>query len=269
MVGVLLLRGMLVGVLAGLICFAFLKVVGEPSLDRAIAFESAASHSHAADHDHAHAGQPAADHHHDAADHHDHSAADEELVSRAVQSGLGLFIGVIVYSAAFGGLFALAFAFVHGRIDLDARGTAALLAVLAFVALYLVPGLKYPANPPSVGAAETIGARTALYFAMMAASLAAMIAAAMLRRLLADRLARWNATIVAGVAYVAIVAVAAAILPAVDEVPQNFPASVLWQFRVASIGGQLVMWAAIGLGFGWWTARAEQAVQPQLGARAS
>ena len=266
MVGVLLLRGMLVGVLAGFVCFAFLKVVGEPSLDRAIAFESATSHS--APYDHAHDAATAADHHHDAADHHDHSA-DEELVSRGVQSGLGLFIGVVVYSAAFGGLFALAFAFAYGRIDLDARGTAALLATLAFVALYLVPGLKYPANPPSVGAAETIGTRTALYFAMMVVSLAAMIAAALLRKLLVERLARWNATIVASFAYLAVVAVAAAILPVVDEVSQDFPASVLWQFRVASLGGQLSMWATIGLAFGWWTARAGEAAQPRLGASAS
>ena len=266
MVGVLLLRGMLVGVLAGLVCFAFLKFVGEPSLDRAIAFESA---SHSVPHEHTHdAAGGAADHHHDAAEHHDHGA-EEELVSRAVQSGLGLFTGVVVYSAAFGGLFALAFAFMYGRTDLDARGTAALLAALAFTALYLMPSLKYPANPPSVGSAETIGARTALYFAMMAVSFAAMIAAAMLRRLLADRLTRWNATIAGAVAYLAVVAIAAAILPAVDEVPRNFPASVLWQFRVASLGGQLVMWAVIGLGFGWWTVRAEQAAQPRLGARAS
>jgi hypothetical protein len=38
MVGALLLRGMLVGVFAGVLCFAFLKVAGEPSVDRAIAF---------------------------------------------------------------------------------------------------------------------------------------------------------------------------------------------------------------------------------------
>jgi predicted cobalt transporter CbtA len=264
MVGVLLMRGMLVGLLSGLLCFAFLKFVGEPSLDRAIAFEAAASHNHP--HEHVHDAQGAKDG--AAADHHDHDAGGE-LVSRAVQSGLGLFIGVVVYSAAFGGLFALAFAFVYGRVDLDARGTATLLAALAFVALYLMPSLKYPASPPSVGSAETIGARTALYFAMMALSLAAMILAALLRRLLVDRLDHWNATVVAGLAYLAVVALAAAILPAVDEVPAEFPATVLWQFRIASIGAQLLMWATIGLGFGLWTARADQAVQPRVGARAS
>src|SRR5579871_940100 len=258
MVGVLLLRGMMVGVLAGLLCFAFLKVVGEPPLDRAIAFES--THSH--DHEHAHDAQAAA------GDHHDHGGG-EELVSRAVQSGIGLFVAVVVYGAAFGGLFALAFAFVHGRVDLDARATAALIAALALIALYLVPNLKYPANPPSIGSPETIGARTALYFAMMAISLIAMAMAATLRRLLADRLDRWGASIVAAVAYLVVVALAAWILPAVSEVPADFPATVLWQFRVASIGAQLLLWAAIGLGFGLWTAHADRAAHPRVGARAS
>ncbi len=40
MVGSLLLRGMLVGIVAGILCFGFLKVVGEPQVDRAIAFET-------------------------------------------------------------------------------------------------------------------------------------------------------------------------------------------------------------------------------------
>jgi predicted cobalt transporter CbtA len=255
MVGVLLLRGMMVGVLAGLLCFAFLKVVGEPPLDRAIAFESAHSHEH----NHAQ-GAAGAQYSH---------ADEEELVSRAVQSTAGLFVAVVIYGAAFGGLFALAFAFVHGRVDLDARGTAALLAALAFISLYLAPNLKYPANPPSIGSSETIGARTALYFAMMAISLVAVVMAAALRRLLVDRLDRWGASIVASVAYLVVVALAAWILPAVSEVPADFPASVLWQFRVASIGAQLLMWAAIGLGFGLWTAHAERSTQPRVGARAS
>ena len=258
MVGVLLMRGMLVGVLAGLLCFAFLRVAGEPSLDRAIAFESAHSHEHEPAHD----AQGAADHHHDQGD-------ADELVSRAVQSGLGLFVAVVVYSAAFGGLFALAFAFAYGRTELDARGTAVLLAGLAFVSLYLVPNLKYPANPPSIGSGETIGARTALYFAMMAISLVAIVMAVMLRRLVADRLGGWNASIVAGIAYLAVVALAARILPAVNEVPETFPATVLWQFRIASIAAQLLMWTTIGLVFGLWTERVNRSVQPRLGARAS
>jgi hypothetical protein len=40
MAGTLLLRGMLIGIVAGLLCFSFLKIVGEPEVDRAIAFET-------------------------------------------------------------------------------------------------------------------------------------------------------------------------------------------------------------------------------------
>ena len=39
MVGNLLLRGMLVGVLAGLLAFGLARIFGEPQVDRAIAFE--------------------------------------------------------------------------------------------------------------------------------------------------------------------------------------------------------------------------------------
>ena len=38
----LLLRGMLVGVVAGLLVFAFARWIGEPQVERAIAFETAA-----------------------------------------------------------------------------------------------------------------------------------------------------------------------------------------------------------------------------------
>jgi predicted cobalt transporter CbtA len=51
-------------------------------------------------------------------------------------------------------------------------------------------------------------------------------------------------------------AVASALLPAVNEVPDQFPAVVLWQFRIASMGAQLLLWATIGLLFGALTERA-------------
>src|SRR6202171_4592922 len=102
MVGALLLRGMLVGVVAGILSFGFLKLVGEPPIERAIAFESQldAAKSH---------------------DAHDHGAAatradpEPELVSRGVQSGIGLFTRVLIYSPAFCGLFALGLAVAYGR----------------------------------------------------------------------------------------------------------------------------------------------------------
>src|SRR5208283_4725770 len=174
-----------------------------------------------------------------------------ELVSRPVQAVIGLFTGVMVYNAAFGGLFALVFALTYGRMgDFGPRATSALLAAAGIVAIYIVPNLKYPANPPSVGDPATIGMRTALYFSMIAISLAAMIAAGMLRLRLISRYGAWNAFLVAAAAYLIAVVAAYLALPAINEVPGQFPAVVLWQFRIASMGAQLIMWATIGLVFG-------------------
>ena len=47
MVRSLLVRGMLVGVLAGLLVFAFGRFVGEPQVDLAISFEAALDHAKA------------------------------------------------------------------------------------------------------------------------------------------------------------------------------------------------------------------------------
>jgi predicted cobalt transporter CbtA len=44
-------------------------------------------------------------------------------------------------------------------------------------------------------------------------------------------------------------------MPTVNETPVDFPAAVLWQFRLASLGTQAVLWATLGLLFGWLTDR--------------
>ena len=237
MAGALLLRGMLIGLLAGVLSFGFLKIAGEPPVDRAIAFEARHDAAEAqAAHQH---GTPAP------------AVSEPGLVSRKVQAGIGLFTGVMVYSAAFGGLFALAFAAAWGRIGaLEPRALSVVLAVLGLVAVYLVPMLKYPANPPSVGEPETIGARTALYFSIIALSLAAMVAAGMLRKALLRPCGAWNATLIAGAAYLLAMVVTSWALPTVNEVPSEFPAVVLWQFRLAAAGAQLVLWGTLGLTFG-------------------
>lgn len=236
MVRTLLVRGMLVGIIAGLLSFSFLKLYGEPQVDLAIAFETQVDQAR------------------EAAERARGIAVEDEpeLVSRQVQAGLGLFTAVMVYSTAFGGLFALAFAFAYGRLpgSLTPQAASALLAALGFVAIYLVPNLKYPANPPSVGDPATIGMRTALYFIMIAISLAAMGGAFTLKRLLAVLFGDWNSTVLIAAYYIVIVAIAAALLPAVNEVPAAFPAVVLWKFRIASLGAQVIMWGTLGLLFG-------------------
>lgn len=259
MVGNLLLRGMLVGLLAGVIAFGFARVFGEPQVDLAIAFEEAQSAADAKTHAQSE-GQAAQSqvpgqtegHTHT----HSHAAvngegAEPELVSRATQSGAGLLTGLLVYSAAVGGLFSLVFAFVYGRFgSTDARATAALLALAAFVSLVLVPALKYPPNPPAAGDPDTIVMRTELYFLMLAASVSSLVLAFSLARIVRGRLGSWNAMLTGTAAYVALIGAVCYALPAINEVPEHFSATVLWNFRTASLGIHLILWSVLGVAFG-------------------
>ncbi len=222
MVSGLLLRGLIAGVFAGVLAASFSFFAGEPPLERALAFEIAAA-----------------------------EAPGPETVSRSTQRGPGLFAAHVIYGAAIGGFFSLVFALALGRIGGFApRSLAGLLAIAAFIALVLVPELKYPANPPAVGASDTIGERTALYFGMLAICLLAMILAATLAPVLAARFGPWNGTLISAAIFSLIAAIAGAALPSVDEVPAGFPASVLWNFRVASLGARSIFWCALGLSFG-------------------
>ncbi|MGY6655220.1 CbtA family protein [Amycolatopsis sp. TRM77291] len=251
MMRTLLVRGMLAGLVAGVLATLFAYFFGEPSVDAAIGLEGSAAHSHSAPGVHEHA--PA--------------EAEEELVTRGVQSTVGLLTGVGLYGVAVGGLFSLAFAFVYGRLGtLRPRVTAALLAGGAFVVVFLVPFLKYPGNPPAVGQAGTIGSRTSLYFGFVALSLLVGILAAAFGRKLADKLGAWRGGLIAAGGYVVLIGVAAALLPSIDEVPDGFPGSTLWSFRIASVGTQVVLWTALGLAFG---ALAEKALKHKAAVQAA
>jgi hypothetical protein len=227
---------MLAGLGAGVLMFAFAVLYGEPQIDRAIAFEEAqAAAAGTAD-----AGAP--------------------LVSRPMQASLGLLTGTVVYAIALGGIFALVFAAAYGRVGRGSpRVTAAVLALAGFAAVVLVPFLKYPSNPPAVGADETIGERTRLFFLMLAVSLFAALAALRLGRDLVRRLGAWNGVLAAVAAYIVLVAVAQLAMPSIEEAPEGFSSAVIWHFRIATLGVHAILWTTLGLGFG---ALAERLLAP-------
>lgn len=226
MVGKLLVRGLIAGLAAGLLSFGFAKVVGEPQVDRAIAFEKKMDVTKG-------------------------KAPELELVSRQTQTGFGLFTGVTVYGTSIGGLFALTFAFIYGRArTLSARKLSAVLAAAGYVALVLAPMLKYPANPPSVGDPETIRLRTELYFMFLVLSVAAMTVSVRAYGTWKARLGRWNASLGAASTYVVLTGIVMTAMPDINEVPAAFPAQVLWDFRMASLGLHFVMWVSVALVFG-------------------
>lgn len=245
MVRALLVRGMLVGLAAGLVSLVVAKVLGEPQVAAAIAFEGA----------HAAATAGAAVH-------------EPEAFSRTVQSTIGLATGVCVLGVALGGIYSLVYAFAQGRLGgLSARATAGLLALVGFVTMVVVPFLKYPANPPATGNPETIGQRTVLYFGLLGASVLAAFVAVKIGLALAPRRGLWDATVIGSGVFVLAVGAVMLVLPGFDELPAEFPASVLWNFRIASLAGQFVTWATIGLLFGALTERSIRSAQVRAAIR--
>ncbi|GAA3826654.1 CbtA family protein [Sphaerisporangium flaviroseum] len=234
MVRNLLVRGMLAGLVAAALALVFAWIFGEPQVGAAIALEERLGHA-------AHGIDPA----------HAVASPEPEPVSRGVQSTLGLATAVGVYGVAIGGVFALVFAFAYGRLGaLGARATAAVIALGAFVTVELVPFLKYPPNPPAVGDPATIGRRTVVYFALVLISILLAVAALHIGRRLAPRYGTWNAVSLGLLAFLAAVTVVCVLMPAIDEVPPDFPAVLLWRFRLASLGVQTVLWTGLGLLFG-------------------
>jgi predicted cobalt transporter CbtA len=215
-----LIRGLLAGLLAGLVAFGVAYLVGEPSVDAAISIEASA-----------HGG--------------------EELVPRSMQSTVGLLTGTTVAGVTLGGLVGVLSALALGRLGrLGVRGISLSLAAMGFVSVSLLPFLAYPPNPPAVGHPETIGTRTELYFILVAISIIAAVTAVMVGRRLAAQWGAWYATLSAIIGYLLVTLTAIALLPSYSEVPVHYPATVLYEFRVASLVTQLALWATLGVTLG-------------------
>lgn len=254
-------RGLLSGALAGLVAFVFARIFAEPQIQKAIRYESARDAAQAAL-DRAAGLHPDMDH--------------SEVFTRTVQADVGLGVGLIMFGAAMGLLVAVVYTVCLGRVGrLRPRTLAMLVAGAGFVSLYLVPFVKYPANPPSIGHSETIKDRTALYVTMIVASVVCTVLAVVLGRRLAARLGNWTATLVAVAGFVLAVGVVMLVLPALGDLAYNrahfphastetpqplrnakgqivfpgFPADVLYAFRMYSVEAQLLMWTVIGLVF--------------------
>jgi predicted cobalt transporter CbtA len=229
-----------VGLLAGIVGAAFASVAGEPAVDDAIAIEEA---------------NPAPPE--DPGDHGD----DEASVSRSDQRGAGLFGAYALSGAAFGALLALtAHGLRRGRPDPARR--VLLAGVILAGAFTVAPWFKYPPNPPAVGDPGTLAERQGLYVAVISIAAALGLGATVLDRRL--RAAGWPEhhrlpAVVAGVVLPMLFAYAL-LPPAPDEV--SVPATLLWRFRVASLGANLTLWATLTLGLAWLVAEAQRRRSP-------
>jgi predicted cobalt transporter CbtA len=233
-------RGLAAGLLAGLLAGFFALLVGEIPLREAIALEEQA----AADS----AGSAAHDHRPD--DTHDHGH-EEPLVDRWTQQAL-LPVGSALVGTAFGGLFGLCFALLRPRLrEPDPWRASLRLGAVAWVAVALFPGLTYPASPPGVGDPERVGARSGWFLAAIV--LAALVAAALwqaagwLRNRGVPEVPRQLLVAVTGAAGYGGLFWA---LPAGGSAAA-LPSDLVWEFRLASLATQLIMWAGIAACFGY------------------
>lgn len=257
----LVLRGLLAGLAGGLVAFVFARIFGEPLIQAAIDDESGRDAvQEALD---GAAGLPAGE-------------PEIEVFSRAIQADVGIGVGIVLFGAAMGLAFAFVYTFCLGRVGrVRPRPLSLLVAGAGFVGLYLVPFLKYPANPPAIGHDDTLWDRANLYLVMVVCSVAFGVGAVVLGQRLQRRFGTWNATLIALGAYALAIGVVMALLPQVGELSTNvtadghhatetplpltdskgtivfrgFPADTLAGFRLYSVAAQALLWATIGLVF--------------------
>ncbi|WP_435874630.1 CbtA family protein [Nocardia vinacea] len=229
----LLLRGLLAGLIAGLLAATVGYFVGEPKIDAAISIEEADT-AKAAEH----AQEPAG---------HTHGDEEEPLVSRSGQK-FGQFLALGLAGLALGAIFASVAHFARRYTALSGPKLALGLALAGWTAIVAVPFFKYPANPPAVGEPDTINQRTLLWLAAVLLGLAAVGIGLYVYKLLAAQLG--TVRLIVGIAaFVLIVVLGYILLPGVNEVKDDFPAVLLWQFRATSLGETATLWACLGLGF--------------------
>jgi predicted cobalt transporter CbtA len=232
-----LVRGLLAGLIAGFSTFAVGYFVAEPHVQAAIDVEEANSAAEEHTHDDA-ASEQEAGHSHE---------EDGTVVSRHNQRTWGLLTGTLSMGIVFGGLVALVAAGVVGRVGTLSPGqSTALVALVGWASVVLVPFLKYPASPPAVGNPDTIGDRTNWFFLLVAISLLVAVAAIVLAQRIWERAGAYPAVVAGVAAYVLVMVAVGQVLPTVNELG-DFPADTLWYFRRASLIVTGSMWAVIGV----------------------
>jgi hypothetical protein len=206
----IILRGALSGVVAGILGFVFAKIFAEPVIDKAIAYESGRDDILAALNKAA--GRVV-------------TPDGPEIFSRTIQSTIGVATGIIAFSAAMGALVAVAYLVLYGRFKIRPRNLVWMIAGFGFVGVYLLPFVKYPANPPAIGHTFTITTRGQLYLATVACSLILLGLAVYLARKLAPRTGLLGAVLLSAVAFLVVYGVLIGLLPSLGDLPANVAAS--------------------------------------------
>ncbi|MEK9681878.1 MAG: CbtA family protein [Nitrosopumilus sp.] len=155
----------------------------------------------------------------------------------------GVILGTSV-GALFGIVFALSRNALPGNNDVK---KSLILAGVMWLTLYIIPFLKYPANPPTVGDGETVVLRSILYLSFIAISGISAIGFYQLSKKLKN-----NKKLLALVGYGVFISAVFFVMPEnPDEI--TAPMDLVYEFRFMSVLGVTSFWASIGiiLGLFW------------------
>lgn len=189
---------------------------------------------------------------------------DELVQYRLWQKGGEIVAGTILgtsISALFGIVYAYSRASLPGSNN---KKKGLILAGIMFFVIFLIPALKYPANPPSVGDPETIENRESLYICILVVSGFTALGVAILYGSLGQT-RRESRKIIVPAIYAAIIALAFVVLPAnPDEI--TISSDLLMNFRIVTAITMGIFWGALGvlLGSFWDMVKPHETRAPKL-----
>jgi len=155
----------------------------------------------------------------------------------------GAILGTSV-GALFGIVFVLSRNSLPGNHDIK---KAVVLAGVMWLTLYIIPFLKYPANPPTVGDSETVVLRTILYLSFIAISGFGAVGFYQLSKKFQNK-----KKLIGLVGYGIFISAVFIIMPEnPDEI--TAPMNLVNEFRMMSVLGVTSFWVSVGLilGFFW------------------
>jgi len=170
----------------------------------------------------------------------------------------GQIIAGMILGTSFGALFGIVYALSRNSLPNKKHiGNSMILAGIMWFTLFVIPFLKYPANPPTVGDAETVVLRGILYISFIAISGFAALGFYKLFKKLKNQ--KKTTSIIVYAVFISVVFFLMPENP--DEV--TAPEELVNQFRMASFVTSTVFWfsLAIILGIFW------QKTQPEINHR--
>ncbi|MFB3114080.1 MAG: CbtA family protein [Nitrosopumilaceae archaeon] len=175
------------------------------------------------------------------------------------QKGGQVLAGAIL-GTSIGALFGIVFAYSRKILPGQHNVKKALvLAGIMWLTIYLIPFLKYPANPPTVGDPETVVLRATLYLAFIAISGFSVIGFYQLSKKFQGR-----KKLVAVIGYATFMTAMFIVLPPnPDEIAA--PMELVNGFRVMSVVAVSIFWLALGiiLGLFWQKIQPDKPIQTQ------